>query len=292
MRTISRTLRKLAPSVQASKLVSTLMLSAVVLTGCSHIYKGPPKDPDDLADYKAAQDPFEPMNRTMFDINLWVYHKALRPVGRAWEKYIPSVIRSSLKTLTETWHEPGTFFSAVGAGSPRRAGTSFMRFTINMTAGVAGFWDVAQYLGYKEKYTDPGMVMGLWGIKTGPYLFLPGIGPSSFRDATGYALYQALIPINYVPRGYGLLSFDYGYNIMGDFNMFAAAGTQLDQLEHESLDPYAFLRSAWQQNRQASIDELANDRGYTTPDWFEKPKLEAPEIPSVNPMNSPTSPML
>ncbi|MCT6838013.1 MAG: VacJ family lipoprotein [Bifidobacteriales bacterium] len=242
-------------------LVGCLTFSS--LAGCT---AKPPKDPDELADYKAANDKFEPFNRKMFNINMWVYHKALRPVGRFWQKHVPQPIRTSVATLNETWREPAVFFSDVGAGRPRRAGDAFMRFLLNMT--TAGFYDVAKHLGYQHHETDPGMVLALWGVKSGPYLFLPGLGPSSFRDAAGYALGQGLTPINYVPSGYGLISFNWGYNILGTFNTFADNTDQLDQLEHQSLDPYAFMRSAWQQQRQSQIDALKADHRATTPDWY------------------------
>lgn len=243
-------------------------LALLCLGACSAIRNPPPKDPDDLADYKAANDPYEPLNRKMFSLNMWAYHKALRPVGKFWQKNVPQPIRSSISTLNETWRQPAVFFSDVGAGKPRLAGDSFMRYVINMSLGVAGFFDVASLVGYKQHETDPGMVMALWGIKPGPYLFLPGIGPSNFRDSVGYAIGQGLTPINYVPRGYGLISFNWGYNILGTFNIFADSTDQLDQLEHQSLDPYAFLRSAWQQQRQSQIDALKADHRATTPDWY------------------------
>ncbi|QHI95942.1 VacJ family lipoprotein [Aristophania vespae] len=240
----------------------------LTLSACGSLRNPPPKDPEALQDYKQANDPYEPVNRKMFGFNSWAYHNALRPVGRAWKNYIPSPVRNSVATLNETWRQPAVFFSDVGAGKPRRAGDSFMRYLINMTAGVAGFFDVASLAGYKQHETDPGMVMGLWGLETGPYIFLPFLGPSNFRDMAGYAISQGLTPINYVPRGYGLLSFNWGYNILGAFNTFADSTDQLDQLERESLDPYAFLRSAWQQNRQGQIDALKADHRATTPDWY------------------------
>lgn len=240
----------------------------LTLSACGSWRQPPPKDPEALQDYKQANDPYEPVNRKMFAFNSWAYHKALRPVGRGWKKYVPNPIRHSIATVNETWREPSVFFSDVGAGKSRRAGDAFMRYLINMSAGVAGFFDVASLAGYKQHETDPGMVMSLWGVKTGPYIFLPFLGPSNFRDIAGYAISQGLTPINYVPRGYGLLSFNWGYNVLGTFNIFADSTDQLDELEHQSLDPYAYLRSAWQQNRQGQIDTLKSDKRATTPDWY------------------------
>lgn len=243
-------------------------LALLTVGACSSIRNPPPKDPEALEDYKAANDPYEPLNRKMFTVNMIAYYYALRPMGNFWRNNIPKPIRNSISNVNQTWSEPSIFFSDVGAGKPRRAGDTFMRYVINMTAGVAGFFDVASLVNYKQHSTDPGMTMALWGVKSGPYVFLPGIGPSSFRDATGYAIAQGLVPINYVPSGYGLIDFNWGYNILGAFNGFADSIDQLDQLEHQSLDPYAFMRSAWQQQRQAEIDTLKADKRATVPDWY------------------------
>lgn len=243
-------------------------LALLSVGACGSLRNPPPKDPEALEDYKAANDPYEPLNRKMFLVNMVAYKFALRPMGKAWRDNVPKFFRTTVDNVNETWGQPSTFFSDVGAGKPRRAGDSFMRFLINMSAGVAGFFDVASFTSYKNHTTDPGMTMGVWGIKSGPYVFLPGIGPSNFRDSIGYALGQALVPINYVPSGYGLIDFNWAYNILGDFNNFSNQIDQLDQLEHQSLDPYAFMRSAWQQKRQGDIDALKADNRATVPDWY------------------------
>lgn len=244
------------------------VLALLTLGACGSLRNPPPKDPDDLADYKAANDPYEPLNRKMYNVQMWAYHVALRPVAKAWVWAVPKPVRHSISNINETWREPAVFFSDVGAGKPRRAGDSFMRFTINMSAGVAGFFDVASLVGYKQHETDPGMTMGTWGVPSGPYLFIPFVGPSNFRDGAGYAIGQALTPINYVPRGYGLLTFNWAYNILGTVDGFANSVDQIDHLEQDSLDPYSYVRSAWQQNRQSQIDAMQNDHRATTPDWY------------------------
>lgn len=264
-----RTMQCQERTIKASRFMSgCLALLAVSACSANSIRTPPPKDPEALEDYKEANDPYEPLNRKMFLVNMVAYRYALRPVGNFWRNNMPKPIRNSIANVNQTWSEPSIFFSDVGAGKSRRAGDAFMRFFINMTAGVGGFLDIAKYANYKEHHTDPGMTMALWGVKSGPYAFIPGIGPSTFRDAAGYAIAQSLVPINYVPSGYGLISFNWGYNILGAFNNFSDNIDQLDQLEHQSLDPYAFMRSAWQQQRQGDIDTLKADKRATVPDWY------------------------
>ena len=243
-------------------------LALLALGACGSMRQPPPTDPDDLADYKAANDPYEPLNRKMYNVQMWAYHKVLRPVGKAWIWAIPKPVRHSIANINETWREPAVFFSDVGAGKPRRAGDAFMRFAINMSAGVGGFFDVAGLVGYNQHETDPGLTMGTWGVASGPYLFIPFVGPSNFRDGAGYGIGQGLTPINYVPRGYDLLTFNWAYNVAGTMEGYASSIDQIDHVEQDSLDPYSYIRSAWQQNRQSQIDTIKNDDRATTPDWY------------------------
>ncbi|GEL63077.1 lipoprotein [Kozakia baliensis] len=252
----------------AARRFSIGMMGLLTLSACASWRNPPPKDPEALADYKEANDPYEPVNRKMYGIQMWAYHKVLRPVGKAWAWVVPKPIRNSIDNLNQTWNTPIVFFSDVGAGKSRRAGDAFMRYVINMTIGGAGFFDVATSLGYPHHDTDAGMTMATWGVASGPYLFLPGLGPNTFRDAIGYGIDQGLSPINYVPRGYGLLTFNWAYNIAGTLGGFSNSIDAIDHVERDSLDPYAFIRSAWQQNRASQIDTLRNDHRATVPDWY------------------------
>jgi len=243
-------------------------LSTLVLSACHSLYTPPPKDPDALADYKEANDPYEPLNRKMYGVQMWAYRNALRPVGKAWVYVVPKPVRQSLDNLNETWNIPVVFFSDVGGAKPRRAGDDFVRYVINMTAGVGGLFDVAKYAGYEHHDGDAGLTLASWGISSGPYLFLPGKGPSTFRDGAGYGIGIGLQPLNYAPSGYGLLTYNWAYNIAGQLNGFGESTDMIDQVERDSLDPYSYIRSAWQQNRQSQVDAFRNDHRATTPDWY------------------------
>lgn len=248
--------------------LSVALLTTVSLSACASWRNPPPKDPEALADYKEANDPYEPVNRKMFNLQMWAYHHALRPVAKAWAYVVPKFARNSIDNISQTWYTPSVFFSDVGAGKPRRAGDDFARYVINMTAGVGGIFDVATIAGYPHHDSDPGLTLATWGVESGPYLFLPGLGPNTFRDAGGYAISQGLSPINYVPRGYGLLTFNWAYNIAGTLDGFANATDQIDAVERDSLDPYSYIRSAWQQNRASQVETIRNDHRATVPDWY------------------------
>lgn len=250
-------------SSRSSLLVATL----VALTGCSAIKAPVPKDPDALEEYKQANDPYEPLNRKVYNLTMTVDHWALRPVAKAYVWAVPRPVRNSLGNMITTMNEPSVFFNDVGAGKPRRAGDSFVRWCINMSVGIGGLIDVAKMAGYPHHDNDAGMTLANWGIPSGPYLFLP-MGPSSIRDGIGYGIDQGLSPWNYVPRGYGLISFNWAYNMMGVVHGRSTHLDELDALQRDALDPYATIRSAYQQQRKAQAEAIKNDNRATVPAWY------------------------
>lgn len=244
-----------------------LSLSVFAVAGCSTTPK--PKDPEALAEYEQTNDPYEATNRDMYDITHFIDKNAFAPVARAYVWAIPEEIRNALGNLVTTWNEPVVFFSDVGNGKPRLAGDTFMRWVINMTVGLGGFIDVAgQVADIQHHDDDPGVVLASWGVPSGPYLFVPFLGPNTYRTLGGYVMGIGVQPINYAPRGYGLLTFNWAYNIMGAINARANYLDAVDQLEKDALDPYATIRSGWQQQRKALIKKIQDDNRATTPDWY------------------------
>ncbi|MBO1358369.1 VacJ family lipoprotein [Acetobacter sacchari] len=248
--------------------IGSLLIATLTLAGCGSLTTPKPKDPEALAEYNEANDKFEPMNRKMYNLSMTVDKYTLKPVAKAYVWAVPRPVRSSLANMAQTMNEPIVFFNDVGAGKPRRAGDAFVRWCINMTAGVGGLIDVAKYAGYPHHDNDAGLTLATWGVPSGPYLFLPMMGPSSVRDGIGYGIDTGLMPLNYVPRGYGLLTFNWAYNIVNTINSRADRIDDLDNLEKDALDPYATIRSAYQQQRKALADSIKNDHRATVPDWY------------------------
>src|SRR5438045_995743 len=142
---------------------------------------------------------------------------------------------------------------SVTAGVRRSAVTA----ALNATLGLAGLFDVATMLGMKRTKEDAGKTIGMWAGKGvepengGFYLVLPLVGPSNARDATGLMIDYAIDPFQILPIALNVDWFyysipRYGLNVI-DYRsrtMFA-----LDDIEKNSVDYYAALRSAYTQNR-------------------------------------------
>ena len=142
-----------------------------------------------------------------------------------------------------------------------RAATTMARFLVNSTIGVAGIFDVASSFGLERTKEDFGKTIGLWaGVEPengGFYLMLPAYGPSNARDGTGLMMDYLVDPFRILTFNlaidwdvwqigrYGLNGVDYRSR-----TIFA-----LDDLEKNSVDYYAALRSAYTQNRADQIRE-------------------------------------
>ena len=249
-------------------LAATLMVS--VLSGCA---KPPPaSDPAAVADYRATNDPLEPTNRFFYNVSINdIDPYTLKPVAQAYVYVVPRPVRAGIHNMLVDYGQPVTFLNGVMEGKPRRAGDSFMRFLLNTTVGVAGFFDVAKELGYAQNDSSGELTLAYYGIPAGPYLFLPVVGPSSPRDAAGeYGLDTALSPFTYVPRGYGLLTLNWAVYGMGVIDGRSLVLHDLDQLQKTALDPYASIRSAYRQQKDAQLKALRADNRTTTPDWYSR----------------------
>ena len=228
----------------------------------------PASDPDALADFRQTNDPLEPTNRFFYSVNDGIDTYVLRPVAVAYRQ-VPGAIRRPIHNVLANLGTPITFANDVLQTKPTRAGTSMMRFLINSTAGVGGLFDVATDLGYPSHDTDFGVTLALWGAGDGPFLFLPVLGPSNPRDATGLAGNVALDPFTWVTFG-GINTLRYSKFGAGAVDARERAIDPIDNIKKGALDPYATFRSLYRQNRQSVIDETRGaDRG-TVPAWFSR----------------------
>ena len=226
-----------------------------------------PTDPQELAEYNETNDRFEPLNRKFYAVNDTLDRYTLRPAARAYGDTVPAAVRQPIHNALANVSNPIQFSNDVLQGHPRRAGNTFMRFVINSTAGVLGFFDVAGALGYPDHDTDFGITLALWGVPEGPFLFLPVLGPTNPRDAVGFGMNTALDPFTWVgfPGSSAL-----GYTRLGGGAVDSRQRvlSETDQITATALDPYATFRSLYRQHRQSAVDEQKKDDAPTVPAWY------------------------
>ncbi len=207
-------------------------------------------------------DPFEAFNRDMYAFNEG-FDKAIgKPVATTYVKIVPAPVRRSVTNFFNNLWEPNSIINALLQGKFHKAASSSARFIINSTAGILGLFDVAAKLDVPRQQEDLGQTLAVWGVKDGPYLMLPFLGPSNVRDATTLAV--EWVSTDMVP-----IVFDGTERwVIGGVRLIDARASVLglEEALQFQVDPYIFLRESYRQSRLVQINDGA-------------PQLEAEEDP-------------
>ncbi|MGE5505231.1 MAG: VacJ family lipoprotein [Actinomycetota bacterium] len=226
-----------------------LLLSAVALAACAEV----PADPEDRAEFERINDPIEPFNRVVFDVNVKFDHWLARPVARRYRDWVPDWVRARIHNMVLNIDDPWTFANDVLQGEPDRAAQTLVRFFFNSTVGLAGAFDVIAATGGPRHHgEDFGQTLAVWGAPEGPYVMLPFYGPSNPRDMVGRAAAWFGDPADLLlaeasdaatSARFGLDTLDTRTDLLDP----------IDELERSSLDFYAAVRSLYRQNRANDI---------------------------------------
>jgi phospholipid-binding lipoprotein MlaA len=203
-------------------------------------------------DVDTDHDPAEPVNRAIFKANVAADHAVMKPVAQAYTDHMPEGVQQGIHNVVQNLKEPAVAVNDALQGNVKQAWQSVQRLAVNSTVGVAGIFDVAEKIGVPPHKADFGQTLGVWGVGEGPFVELPLLGPSNARDAVGTVVDMAMNPLTYVggaPATYAGVATG-GANVV---DTRAQHLHDLDELERNSLDYYATLRSVYRQHRDAEI---------------------------------------
>jgi len=227
-----------------------VLLPVLLLSACAEV----PTDPDERAEFLEVNDPLEPMNRQIFVGNQRVDRYVLKPVTSAYQQTMPQSGQLAVHNVVVNWKTPWVFSNDVLQGQPALATQSLVRFMFNSTIGLGGLFDVVDATGGPKAHeADFGQTLGVWGVGEGPFLMLPFFGPSNPRDAFGVG-----VEFFADPTDLALSRIDHpvwSYYRVGTEVLDERAGllSSLDDLERNSLDYYATIRSVYRQHRASLI---------------------------------------
>lgn len=153
-------------------------------------------------DARAAQaeevkDPFQPLNRKIYQFNDVIDRNVLRPVAVQYVEKVPKDVRGSYTQFRNNLGEPWNVVNQLIQGRPARAAKSLGRLTIN-TLTTLGLADPARRLGLSHEDERLGITLGYYGVPSGPYIMLPLLGPSSVRGVIGSAIDSQARPQKYI----------------------------------------------------------------------------------------------
>lgn len=196
-------------------------------------------------------DPFEGYNRAMFSFNYQVDKYVIKPVAEGYRAVTTPFIRERISSVIDNLKEPVSAGNHLLQADPEASVKSLSRFVINSTLGLVGMFDVAEGWGLPKDKTTFNETFAKWCIPQGPFIVLPLLGPSTPRAATGMALDFVFDPVYWATyqdaNAHDKAS--WGYAIAQGITAREAALDILDDLERNSVDFYATMRSAYLQNQ-------------------------------------------
>lgn len=228
----------------------TAVLLAAFLSACASAAK----DEDELAlGYDEINDPIEPFNRWVFDVNMLLDALIIRPIAEPYKELMPVFFQDMIRNLVRLADTPRNMANALLQGDVETMENITARFVINLTIGLGGLFDVAADTGYPYREEDFGQTLGVWGVEPGFYLVLPVFGPSSGRDAAGRVVDIFFDPMTYFRGVPEVQTASLAKAGAGGIDLRAQSIDTLDELQRDSVDFYARIRSLWHQNRKSEI---------------------------------------
>ena len=140
-------------------------------------------------------DPLEPFNRLMFKVNDALDKVFLIPLSMTYKHILPNFLQIGIANFASNFFSPIDFINFVLQGDSEYVVKTTFRFIVNTIFGFFGTVDVASKMGLDKKNTNLGDTFKKWGMKSGPYLVLPVLGPGSFRSGVGRIMQLPIDPV-------------------------------------------------------------------------------------------------
>jgi len=201
---------------------------------------------------QTPDDPYEGMNRRFYASAMQVDERYFRPLVRVYHALTPGLIGRAIHNMITNLGEPVVIVNDVLQARLHAAAHDTVRLAANTTFGIGGMIDMAGKNGLPHHDNDFGITLGVWGVNTGPYLFVPFMGPSTVRDSIGMGVDVLLNPLTYI-RFPGRLTLQYTTAVVGTLDKRLNSRADLDAITADAADPYATLRSVYLQSREAEV---------------------------------------
>jgi phospholipid-binding lipoprotein MlaA len=216
-------------------------------------------------------DPWEPANAKVFEFNRQFDRWLLKPVAKGYNVVVPDIVQVGISNFFYNIRVTPRFMNNLFQGKFKGAGIEAGRFVVNTTAGIGGFFDVAQRFNLTTPEEDTGQTLGVYGVPPGPYIVLPLMQPYTVRDLVGYIGDIALNPIYWLMLP--IIEIDAIPSVIPHKNrvttaliLMTARGTEIvndrslnlekfQGVEESTLDLYAAVRNAYLQKRAKAIRE-------------------------------------
>jgi len=214
------------------------LVASSFLSGCSTV---PPQQ-------RVESDPWEPLNRTLFEVNIAIDNVSTKPLAKGYRAVTPKPVRTSVSNFFRNLTAPRSAINNFLQGKPGRGFSELGRFLFNSTLGIGGIFDVATAGGIPTYPEDFGQTAAVWGVPDGPYVMLPFLGPQTLRDAILIPADLSSNPIAF----YNNTSVKDKVNVLRIIDLrYRLLPT--DKFLEDSKDKYITTRESYLQNRTFEV---------------------------------------
>jgi phospholipid-binding lipoprotein MlaA len=256
------------PTIQKPPLLISLVIS-ITLAGCASTATTVP-DPTD---------PWAGWNRGTQTFNDNLDKAILKPLAKGYQWITPEFVDEGVTNFFSNINDVGVFINDLLQFKITQSGMDGSRFLINTTAGVAGFFDVAEMIDLPKHKEDFGQTLGYWGVPSGSYLVLPFFGPSSPRDTFGLVGDALFNPLTYVSvfGGAAVNAATAGSRVVDVTDRRAHLMTTEKIVDEGAIDRYDFIKNSYEQNRDYLIHD-SNPPEDTDPDLLDESSEESDKV--------------
>ena len=199
-------------------------------------------------------DPWERVNRRGYAINQVLDKVLIRPLALFARALTPGILGRAVHHALVNISEPVVIINDLLQLHVKKAVNTTARLAMNTTVGLGGMIDVASKAGLPHHDNGFSNTLGRYGVRSGPYIYLPLLGPSTVRDVFGSAVDSVSNPLFFVqyPNSDNATLAE---GFFAGLDARAEADPDLQVLLQDATDPYATLRATYLQSRQGEIND-------------------------------------
>ena len=232
-----------------------------------------------------TNDPLERLNRATYAFNDAIDRMLARPAAKAYKAVVPEKARQAVSNFVANLNYPTVIVNDALQAKFKDAGSDTARFLTNTVFGIGGLFDPATRFGLPVHDEDFGQTLGVWGVPPGPFLVLPFVGPSDFRDAPAKvadAVTRADYYLRYTNNDVLASSNTewvlYGIRLLD----LRTALLSTDETLHQAFDAYAVVRNAYVARREYLVRD-----GNVPEETFDEPEPDSASPPGEAPAEPP-----
>lgn len=201
-------------------------------------------------------DPLARVNALSFAATQAIDKAVIGPISKGYTSVVPTPVRDGLGNFLYNLQDIDVCLNFLLQHKFGKAVETAGRFVINTTLGLGGLFDVAKRRPFRLPRRRNGFAdtMGFYGVKPGPYLFLPIIGATTVRDLLGRTLDRMVVPTT-LGTPFNTSAYTIPTMVGTTLDTRADFDEQL-RIFRASNNPYAARRDFYLSRRKAEIDHL------------------------------------